>query len=290
MSRYLRSLCLSFKYLQEFTTRFAAVASVGSFARALRPSGAKPRVDPVLLNTYLVLYDMLNDDDEELRDMSASTASWVLSHSSVSPDANVTLAPLNASALLADFIVENYSESALLGQQVLRYLTGQQPRLSASDHQNRIAAVADLLVEYRQESTVLFVEEKQNLFIDDIREAEVWSQALVRLKGSAFPESSLQRISSWALQGLTYIIGLLGDEDGQDGLMGWVSTPEAFTLGFRVIAIASALASPDFAGPKEIIDSANFKHLLKLLLSAGQAAFVHGDWLSRIQRDLEISL
>jgi hypothetical protein len=231
---------------------------------------------------------MLNDDDEELRDMSASTASWVLSHSSVSPDADVTLAPLNASALLADFIVKNYSDSALLGQQVLQYLTGQQPRLSASDHQTRIAHVADLLVEYRQESTVLFVEE--NLFVDDIREAEVWSRALVRLEESAFPESSLQQITSWALQGLTYIIGLLGEEDGQDGLMGWVSTPEAFTLGFRVIAIASALASPDFSGPKETVDSATFKHLLKLLLSAGQAASVHGDWLSRIQRALEISL
>ncbi|KAJ6063335.1 uncharacterized protein N7446_007455 [Penicillium canescens] len=283
-------LCSALSEETEFTTRFAAVASIASFARALRPSGAKPRVDPVLLNTYLVLYDMLNDDDEELRDMSASTASWVLSHSSVSPDADVTLAPLNASALLADFIVENYSDSALLGQQVLHYLTGQQPRLSASDHQNSIARVADLLVEYRQESTVLFVEEKQNLFIDDIREAEVWSRALLRLEESAFPESSLQQITSWALQGLTYIIGLLGEEDGQDGLMGWVSTPEAFTLGFRVITIASTLASPDFSGPKETVDSATFKHLLKLLLSAGQAASVHGDWLSRIQRALETSL
>jgi hypothetical protein len=231
---------------------------------------------------------MLNDDDEELRDMSASTASWVLSHSSVSPESDVTLAPLNASALLADFIVENYADSALLGQHVLQYLTSQQPRLSASDLQNRIAPVADLLAEYRQESTVLFVEEKQNLFIDDIREAEIWSRALVRLNKSAFTEASLRQISSWASEGLTYMIGLLGSADGVDGFMGWVSTPEAFTLGFRVISIASAMASPDFSGPKEIVDSAHFKHLLKLLLSAGQAASVHGDWLSALQRTLEI--
>ncbi|KAJ5742420.1 uncharacterized protein N7511_011439 [Penicillium nucicola] len=279
-------LCSALSEETEFTTRFAAVASVGSFARALRPSGAKPRVDPVLLNTYLVLYDMLNDDDEELRDMSASTASWVLSHSFVSPDADVTLAPLNASALLAQFIVASYSDSTLLGQQVLLYLTGQQPRLSASDNKTRLAPVANLLAEYRQESTVLFVEEKQNLFIDEIREAEVWSQGLTHLQQSAFQRTSLQQISIWASEGLTYMASLLKEKDGQDGLMGWVSTPEAFTLGYRVIAIASALTSPDFSGPQGMVDPKEITHSLVLLLTAGRAASVHGDWLSRIQRSL----
>lgn len=77
-------------------------------------------MDAVLLDVYLVLYDLLNDDDDEIRDVAASAASWVLSRSSVSPDADVALAPLNASALLADFIIDNYSDSKLLGQRVVQ--------------------------------------------------------------------------------------------------------------------------------------------------------------------------
>ncbi|KAI3140371.1 hypothetical protein CBS147326_2072 [Penicillium roqueforti] len=273
----------------EFTTRFAAAISVGSFSRALRYPGSQPRVDSVLLDVYLVLYDMLNDDDDEIRDVAASSASWILSHSSVSPDADVALAPLNASALLADFIIDNYSDSARLGQRVLRYLTGQEPRISGSDERNHPVAVSDQITEYRQESTVLFVEEKQNLFIDDVREVDIWSRALLRLTPSAYAKLSLDEISAWTFEGLNYLCSLVGDEKEPDGLLGWVSKPEIFTLGLRVIIISSALASQVFTAPESLqVQPAAFRGSLKSLLDAGKLSSVHGDWLSRIQTALEM--
>ncbi|KAJ5943687.1 hypothetical protein N7516_003855 [Penicillium verrucosum] len=273
----------------EFTTRFAAAVSVGSFSRALRSPGSQSRVDAVLLDVYLVLYDMLNDDDDEIRDVAASAASWVLSRSSVSPDADVALAPLNASALLADFVIDNYSDSALLGQRVLRYLTGQEPRISGSDEHSHLDAVSDQIAEHRQESTVLFVEEKQNLFIDDVREVEVWSRALLRLTPSAYTKLSLDEISAWAFDGLTYLCSLVGSEKEPDGLLGWVSKPEIFTLGLRVIVISSGLSSQVFPAPESLrVQPNDFRGSLESLLDAGQSSSVHGDWLSRIQAALEM--
>lgn len=243
----------------------------------------------MLLDVYLVLYDMLNDDDDEIRDVAAAAASWVLSQSSVSPDADVFLAPLNASALLADFIIDNYSDSALLGQRVLRYLTGQEPRVSGSDEHSHLVAVSDQIAEYRQDSTVLFVEEKQNLFIDDVREVEVWSRALLRLTRSAYAKLSLDEISAWAFDGLTYLCSLAGPEKEPDGLLGWVSKPEIFTLGLRVIAISSALGSQGFPVPDSLrMQPTAFRGSLESLLVAGKPSSVHGDWLSRIQTALEM--
>jgi hypothetical protein len=245
-------------------------------------------MDAVLLDVYLALYDMLNDDDDEIRDIAASTASWVLSHSSVSPDADVTLAPLNASALLADFIIDNYSESALLGQRVLRYLTGQESRISGSNERSHLVAVSDQIAEHRQESTVLFEEEKQNLFIDDIREVELWSRALLRLSRSVHTEIPIREITSWAFDGLSYICSLVGSGAESDGLIGWVSKPEIFTLGFRVIVISSALGSRDFPAPESLpIQPEAFRELLQSLLTAGRLSAVHEDWLSRIQTTQE---
>ncbi|CAI7573376.1 unnamed protein product [Penicillium palitans] len=273
----------------EFTTRFAAAVSVDSFSRALRSPGSQPRVDAVLLDVYLVLYDLLNDDDDEIRDVAASAASWVLSRSTVSPDADVALAPLNASALLADFIIDNYSDSTLLGHRVVRYLTGQEPRISGSDERNHLVAVSDQIAEHRQESTVLFVEEKQNLFIDDVREVEVWSRALLRLTPSAYAKLPLDETSAWVFDGLTYLCSLVGSEKEPDGLLGWVSKPEIFTLGLRVIVISSALGSHVFPAPESLrVQPNDFRGTLECLLGAAKSSSVHGDWLSRIQAALEM--
>lgn len=271
----------------EFTTRFAAVQSLHSFSRSLRPARGIPRVDSSLLDVYLILYDMLNDDDEELRDVAASTASWVLSYSSVSPNAAVALGPLNASALLAKFIIDQYSDSVQLTRRVIRYLTGQEPRLSGSDDQTHLVAVSDLLAEYCQDRTALFVEEKQNLFIDEVRELDIWSPALMHLKRNAYPETLSRQISSWVSEGLDHLSAHISQESGRDGLLGWISRPESFTLGVRLISISSALASPTFQAPDLMdIEQQQLRKQLQSLLIIGKTAAVHDEWLVRIQSGL----
>lgn len=271
----------------EFTTRYAAVASLHSFMWALRPSGKPPRTEAFLLDIYLVLYDMLNDDDEELRDIAASTASWVLSYSSLSANTAVALGPLNGSALLASFITEHYSGSAQLGKRILRYLTGQEPRISGSDRDTRLVAVSDLVAEYGQESTVLFVEEKQNLFIDEVREVDVWTRTLTHLERDACSHDLVEQISSWVSEGLEYLIEYLGQNSGKDGLLGWISKPESFTLLVRIISISSAFASPSFGASNYLAtDPQVLRKQLEKLVDTGKSASMHGDLLSRIQSGL----
>lgn len=275
----------------EFTTRHAAVASLHSFSRGLRASGNSPRTEASLLDVYLVLYDMLNDDDEELRDIAASTASWVLSYSSVSPSTAVALGPLNGSELLASFIIEHYSHSAQLTRRVVRYLTGLEPRISGSDNNSRLVAVSELVMEYRQESTVLFVEEKQNLFIDEVREVDVWISALAHLKRDAYSRGLVQQVSSWVSDGLEHLTEYLGQNAGKDGLLGWISKPESFTLNVRLISIASALASPRFGASDDLaVDPQMLRKQLQTLLDTGRSASMHDELLLRIQTGLNFGV
>lgn len=275
----------------EFTTRHAAVASLHSFSRGLRASGNSSRTEADLLDVYLILYDMLNDDDEELRDIAASTTSWVLSYSSVSPSTAVALGPLNGSALLASFIIEHYSGSAQLAKRVVRYLTGLEPRISGSDYNSSLMAVSGLVKAYSQESTVLFVEEKQNLFIDEVREVDVWISALAHLKRDAYSQGLVQQVSSWVFDGLEHLIEYLGSNAGKDGLLGWTSKPESFTLNVRLISIASALASPRFGASDDLaVDPRTLQEQLQTLLDTGRSASMHDELLSRIQSGLDFGV
>ncbi|OOF99394.1 hypothetical protein ASPCADRAFT_393269 [Aspergillus carbonarius ITEM 5010] len=273
----------------EFTTRLAAVSSVTAFARTLRPASSAPHTDSAFLEIYLVLYDMLNDDDEELRDLAASTASWVLSCSSVSPEKAVDLSPLNASELLSKFITENYTNSRLLCQRTTAYIVDQEPRLSISTP--KYASIPSRLSDLRKESTILFEEEKQNLFIDEVREVDVWSARLRQLSEASYDEPSLDALFNWTSTGLSYFGDIFAKETEKDGLLGWASKPETFTLGVRLFGMAGAVVSKDSAaakllGPERV---EILKGKLRVLLASSKGSLVHDDWVSRIQAALELS-
>lgn len=137
---------------------------------------------------------------------------------------------------------------------------------------------------------MLFVEEKQNLFIDDVCEIDCWSKALTLLAETSFVEVTLLRdIAEWVSEGLTYLYQISADETGQDGPLGWTSKEETFTLGIRVISLAAVLASSRFPARSLLGDS--YQHTLKeklgMVLIAGTSASLNVEWLSRIQAALE---
>ncbi|KAL5361084.1 putative death-receptor fusion protein-domain-containing protein [Aspergillus floccosus] len=268
----------------EFTTRYAAAASLMAFSRALRTAHKTPRTEEVFLDVYLVLYDLLNDDDEELRDIAASTASWVLSFSSVSPAASVTLSPLNASELLSRFVADNYCDSRALSTKAIRYVTGQWPRVNGSTQRTDLTPVPAIVAELMKESTILFEEEKQNLFIEEVREADVWSQRLRSLSRDAYNEQLVKTGYAWASGGLTCLNEIASSPSGYDGLMGWTSKPEMFSLGIRVINLAAVLVSKDFAGAEYLGGGQEIlKNQLQAFLNTARTAIVHDDWLSRLK-------
>ncbi|KAL2863435.1 THADA/TRM732 family protein [Aspergillus lucknowensis] len=273
----------------EFTTRYAAAMSIAAFAQANCPSGSPPRVDRVFLNVYLILYDLLNDDDEEIRDIAASTASYVLSYSSVSPGRAVTLSPLNASELFASFIADCYVNSELLCTRAVRYILGEKPRIGDAS-EAELLAVSTITADLRRERTILFEEEKQNLFIEEVREIDIWSGVLARLEMGSFGESLLEEVFSWVSEGLACFSEILTGLDGEDGPIGWIAKPEAYTLGVRLISLASVMISKEFRASSMLGDRRTvLKDRLQTLLECGKKALLHDDLVSRMQLALERS-
>lgn len=232
---------------------------------------------------------MLNDDDEEIRDLAASTTSRLLSHSDVSPSKAIILDYVNSRDLLATFISQNYSTSQCLPDKILQYINGQKSRASGSVSPGKPIPVSNLISELRKESTILFVEEKQNLFIDEVCELDVWTKNLFRIADSSYDSSTIIEVCAWVSNGLSCLIELVGDEAGRDGLLGWASKPELFTLGVRVISIAAMLASKNFPASKLLGHRQDtLKEGLKALVDTGRGAALHPEWLSRAEKALEL--
>ena len=109
-------------------------------------------------------------------------------------------------------------------------------------------SVKNMLESLQRKSNVLFEEEGQNLYVDNIREVEIWSRVLKSTK--ALEEDSLCSLGDWVLTGLRDLIGYLNDEADFDGPLGRTSEPEVLTLFVRVIELGGVLLS--LAGHQQV--------------------------------------
>ena len=185
--------------------------------------------NPALLPVYAVLYDFLNDDDEDIRDAASRIGKDILH---VSP-----MIPLVASELLAKQMGEVY------GIQMLDLAIG---KLVGR------GGVQEILDETVKNKGVLFVKEKQNLYVDEVREVELWKGVIenVLLKGvregkieGHRAEGSMSVLLRFVRDGLAALNdfrceggdGIKEAAGSGDGALGWsTSCEEIFILGWRV--------------------------------------------------------
>lgn len=191
---------------------------------------------------------------------------------------------MNASELFATFVADNFSSSKLLFTRATRYILGLEPRVGDSSSRKPFVPVSETTAEIRKESTVLFEEEKQNLFIESVREIDLWSVVLTRLDKAACEEKLLKELYSWVSDGLDCLSDILARLDGEDGLVGWMAKPEAYTLGVRVISLAGVLASKELESSGLLGTDAQgvLKEKLGRLLETGKSGLLHVDLLERI--------
>lgn len=260
---------------------------------------------PKFLGVYLALYDSLVDDDEDVRGQGARVASTILSvTASTAADTDTTtlsLSPPAAKERLLHFLSESYRSSVLLCVESVRRLTGMDSVLDSAsanmqDHGAQIKQasinfhfrpVADLYSEARTTSNIVFVEERQNLYIDTVSEAEAWAQLLLRLDPDAWPLSVASDLETWTVEGLAQILKTL--QSGVDGALSPTSKPEVFTLFTRVILAAKVLivrwetrASSVEKGQEHIC-----VELLEKLLELGRSRLFHDLLLHRIETIVE---
>lgn len=274
------------------------MSSLTSFQVALRRPNSAPSTDSDLLGIYLTIYDILVDDDEDVRDHGASIVSWILSDPALGTGTEdmqkLSLMPLAAKSRLLAFINSNFADSVALCVEATRRLTGTLSVVNqdggcnslGDDTDLQLFAVDTLLQELGRQDTTLFVQEKQNLFKDDVDDAEQWASILQSLTSTAIPLAVACQVEAWVLHGLTVLSNTAESET--DGPLGWASKPAVFTVGMRVILGAQVVMH--WAGNGVGISKYDeVRNLLEEFNEVGRAAAVHMIWLRRLQETLRKS-
>ncbi|KAL7937700.1 putative death-receptor fusion protein domain-containing protein [Trichoderma chlorosporum] len=210
---------------KSFDTRFAAAQSLCSFFSVTRSSCTSEEYLPVII----ALYDAINDDDDEVREAGSTAARNILGQN---------LAPLEASARLLQWLAQHFGSSADFKAIVAGRVTGH--RASIAGDQPWGSPGAQLDAALRSDDS-LFAVEEQNLFIDEVREANRWAAVFQNLEwDDRRPEDGkvLDRLDAWICDGLAEMQLLVKQEDGP---LGWASNPHVFAISTSILRGAVTL-------------------------------------------------
>ncbi|KAI5465811.1 putative death-receptor fusion protein-domain-containing protein [Mariannaea sp. PMI_226] len=206
---------------KDFDTRLAAVESLVSFFSVKESNSASEECLPALI----ALYDLLNDDDDDIRDIGSLAANSILGQ---------LLVPIEAGNRLLVWLSQHFGESRTFRQIVTRRIMGvtRFPRPQDAEF-----AVAGDLGEALKVDDSLFAVEEQNLFVDEVRETQRWIDVFERLPWNS-DDKALQWLTSSVYGGLLPTDVLTSQEDG---LLGYASKPQVFAILSRVVRTAATL-------------------------------------------------
>ncbi|KAI9702425.1 MAG: hypothetical protein M1836_000904 [Candelina mexicana] len=271
---------------KDFPTRYTAVQSL----QAVTPDALKR--DPSFLSLLLILYNTLLDDDEDIRNKGAEiTSTWLRK------EETLFLTPIAARSALLEVLTSQYADSRELCLEALLRLAAPQPFASeagevldngvsngATVHLHPAELLFDTAME---EDTSLFVEEKQNLFLDEAEEVENWSYVLRRCCRSARGDDVRAKFEPWIQEGLSVILENVKTK--VDGPLGWTSKPEIFLLGMRFILGADVImhwAASERTGTSECL----IRTTLEEIASHGRRNAINGFWQRRLDSILNTSV
>ena len=190
----------------------------------------------------LILYDLLNDDDDEVREIAASAASRLLPFEEGMSRTLVNQSPRAASEKLALFLGERFRHESYFASTVLKRMW-----FSSSSTEIRESAKQDigdcsvkvLLESLQKSSSALFEEERQNLYTDDVQEANIWSCVLKRIEPPE--EGYLNSLGDWVLTALQDLSEYLNQKVSFDGPLGLTSRADTLALFLRVTELAGVM-------------------------------------------------
>ncbi|OAX82402.1 hypothetical protein ACJ72_03248 [Emergomyces africanus] len=226
---------------------------------------------------------MLNDDDEEIRYLAAQAGSILFSLEFDNTNQTTALLPLAASSKLVDILADDFTDSSTLCAEAMGRFLGLPINLLGAKAKDTISLtpVSRLLAEFQTESTVLFQEERQNLFVEDVREVETWAKVLSRLVVVPRNSNFALQFYSWVADGLCTLAEETA-EASRDGVLGWISHPDVFTLGIRVILGAKILLLASLSETL-VLDKFLIRQRLENLWKEGQKNEMHHCWLSLLR-------
>lgn len=224
----------------------------------------------------MLAYDILNDDDDEVREVGSQIASQILANHSSESSSSQTCVPLVASQQLVAHLAKKYRQSQDICEQAVQKIT-----TSVLQNDILLPSAEERLRNATAENTALFVVEKQNLFIDYYREAILWSKALKRLSSKAISQATASALSTWVLDGLRLL-----SEKAQsdiDGPLGWTSKPEVFVFGMQILCAADVVLNWRARTKMGNVEGKLIREMLAKFLSDGRRNEVHGAWTKKIE-------
>lgn len=258
--------------MQDYSLRYAAAHSLDGLRDSLGHDTKMP--DALRVSYWLAIYQVLVDDDDEIRDIGAAVVSRsLLDVLSI----NSSIVPAVARERLRSYLLREHSKSEILAVESMDRLTGQYSG-SARKFPKR------LMAEATQEQNELFYKERQNLYIDEVSEAKIWSSLLRQTISIPLPETTKVYLNMFVEEGLEVLKS--NAEESLDGPLGWTSKEEVFTLGMRIIHASHVVL--EWQNRTESGQS-NVRESLEEVLAIGQRTSLHPLWLHNISLILEAS-
>ncbi|KAJ4170239.1 hypothetical protein NW754_006379 [Fusarium falciforme] len=208
---------------KDFDTRLAAAESLCSFFVGIEDEQDWAREEH--LPALLALYDSLNDDDDDVRDVGSAAVKSILGQA---------LVPIEAANRLLSWLSQRFGHDSTFRQVVVRRIMGDARFPTPESH---TASVSDQLQNAMKFDDSLFVIEEQNLFVDEVRETQRWVSIYENLSWEA-KDPALEALTVWSNAGIDEMRRLVGEEDGP---LGYGSKPEVFAILSRVVYASAAL-------------------------------------------------
>jgi hypothetical protein len=231
------------------------------------------------LGLVVLTYDALNDDDDQIRLLASVMAGKLLYPTSLDQSSSRPIAPAIAVNELGRYMITHFRASRRLYIEALRRL------LATSTFPP--PPFERLLLQGRKSENMLFVQEKQNLYIDETKTALFWSRVLLNMDKAVYSSQSLQVLRSWVIPGLSTLIAATSEEF--DGPLGWSTKPETFSLGMRLLFGAETVIKMESSN-SAFSTVSNIINLLYDFFRAGQKNSINEHWLNTAERILEESM
>ncbi|KAF2717328.1 hypothetical protein K431DRAFT_297894 [Polychaeton citri CBS 116435] len=201
-------------------TRESVARGMAHFDSTFNYLNSQAVSEEISLSLMMMTYDILNDDDEDVR-LSASKVAGILVRRF--GQSKGTSSPLVASQRLLGYIVRTWEHSTEFAAEAFARAFGTRSSGSTS--------ISECAHRLAQDDSVLFAEEKQNLYIDDAREARTWSQVIMRLGPHTIRYEVITELSKWTSEGLDFLL-----TEAKQGLKLYERSSEAdiFTLVMRL--------------------------------------------------------
>lgn len=212
-------------------TREAAADALNRLQNTWTALANQEKLATVFRGLCSAVYDLLNDDDEDIRLLAAGITARILSRATEQKD--VDFEPIVASQKLLALYTSRAGKSPQALSTAISRAYG-----VLSD--GPITSAANQLAALSHSDMALFAEEKQNLYIDDSQEVRVWLQVVAKLLSqqsvtptSAAATGKVNEFVEWMSRGLDALAEKA--ESHPDGALGWSTSEGVFALGLKVI-------------------------------------------------------